>query len=73
LSEILANNPVYGHDSAVVAQPAMMTFPYAKASYLATKVEEETRVVLENENGTGNIAVWGDHPYRAKAYCSGCL
>ena len=39
-------------------------------NYLVTKVEEERRDVLENENGTENIAVFDDHPCMEKAYGS---
>ena len=59
---MLGNNPVYGYDCASVVQAAKETFPCVWVNYLVTKVEEETRGALENENGTESIAVFDDHP-----------
>jgi hypothetical protein len=72
LNERLGNNPAYGHDRASGVQAAREIFPRVWASYLVTKVEEETKDALENENGTENIAVFY-HPCREKVYGSCCL
>jgi hypothetical protein len=73
LNEIPGNNPVYGHGRVSDFQAAKETFPCAWVNCLVTKVEEEMRGVMENENGTESTAVFYDHPCREKVYDSYCL
>jgi hypothetical protein len=49
------------------------TFPSARVIHLVTTAEEETMVVLANENEMENIAVCDDHPCGGKVCDSCCL
>jgi hypothetical protein len=65
---MLGNNLASAPGRVAALRPVKRTFPfpYVRASHLATRVEEGTRVDLANENGMENIAACGDHPCGGK-------
>jgi hypothetical protein len=56
LTEILESNLAFAPGLVAVLRPVKGTFLYGRVIQLVTKVEEGAKVVLENENGTENIA-----------------